>query len=85
MKNNKLDLKAIRASSNEASERIKQLPKWMQEAIQVVSHAAASEESRKCLYERYQALETAKRIAHSEVSEIDKAIRRIEHEYRKEK
>lgn len=43
MKDNKLDLKVIRASSNEASKRIKQLPKWMQEAILVVSHAAASE------------------------------------------
>ena len=50
MKDNKLDLKAIRAASDEADKRIKQLPAWTQEAILVVSCAAASEESRKHLY-----------------------------------
>ena len=48
-KDSKLDLKAIRAASVAARERVQRLPAWTQEAIRVVSAAAASPEARQVL------------------------------------
>lgn len=50
IKESKLDLQAIRFSSIAARDRIKQLPIFIQNALNVVSFAAASPESRQVLY-----------------------------------
>jgi hypothetical protein len=46
----KLDLNSILESAKDAHERIKQFPSWEQDAIRLVSFAAASIESREVLY-----------------------------------
>lgn len=50
IKESKLDLQAIRFSSIAARDRIKQLPIFIQNALNVISFAAASPESRQVLY-----------------------------------
>jgi hypothetical protein len=50
-KDSKLDLQAILKESKAARKRIEKLPAWMQAVIKMVSSAAASEKSRKTLYE----------------------------------
>ena len=45
----KLDLKALRAASGAARERVQQLPTWTQDAIRIISSAASSVESRQVL------------------------------------
>lgn len=56
IRNAKLDLAALRASSVAARDRINQLPPWQQEIIKIVSVAASSEQTMKVLadYERHQ-------------------------------
>lgn len=50
IKESKLDLQAILISGIAARERIQKLPIWTRDAINVVSFAAASLESRQVLY-----------------------------------
>jgi len=50
IKESKLDLQAIRFCSIAARDRIKHLPIFIHDALNVVSFAAASPESRQVLY-----------------------------------
>ena len=50
MRECKLDLKGLREAAQRARVEIATWPKWKQDAVRVVSYAAASEESRKVLY-----------------------------------
>jgi hypothetical protein len=50
IKESKLNLQAVLFSSIAACKRIQQLPIWTRDAINIVSFAAASPESRKVLY-----------------------------------
>jgi len=49
VKDAKLNLRALRAAGDAARERIQQLSAWEKDAIQVVSSAASSSESRQVL------------------------------------
>jgi hypothetical protein len=45
----KLDLQVLRDKSDEARRQVQEWPAWKQEAVQTISAAAASQESRKAL------------------------------------